>query len=156
MSGWLIPNIQIRYVMKYPIQFPSHRWSPLYGCSAFCQLPHGLFSQRCFNNIVFFSRVFPWYLEQNKLLLCTIKSFLDALASLKTMFKINSLMFSRLQDFKSITDYYRVLQSVAECYRVLQSITEYHRVLQSITEYYSVLQSITEYCRVLQSIAECC
>ena len=78
MSGWLIPNIQIRYVMKYPIQFPSHRWSPLYGCSAFCQLPHGLFSQRCFNNIVFFSRVFPWYLEQNKLLLCTIQSFFDS------------------------------------------------------------------------------
>ena len=59
MSGWLIPNIQIRYVMKCPIQFPSHRWSPLYGCSAFCQLPHGLFSQRCFNNIVFFLECFP-------------------------------------------------------------------------------------------------
>ena len=61
--------------MKFPSQFPPHRWSPLYGCSAFCQLPHGLFSQRCFKNIVFFSRVFPWYLEQNKLLLCTILSF---------------------------------------------------------------------------------
>ena len=31
--------------------------------------------------------------------------FLDALASLKTMFKIKRLMFSRLQDFKSITEY---------------------------------------------------
>ena len=81
MSGWLIPNIQIRYVMKCPIQFPSHRWSPLYGCSAFCQLPHGLFSQRCFNNIVFFSRVFPWYLDQNKSLLCTIQSFFWLLSS---------------------------------------------------------------------------
>ena len=34
--------------------------------------------------------------------------FLDALASLKTMFKIQLLMFSRLLDFKSITEYYRV------------------------------------------------
>ena len=50
--------------MKFPSQFPPHRWSPLYGCSVFCQLPHGLFSQRCFNNIVFFSRVFPWYLAK--------------------------------------------------------------------------------------------
>ena len=54
-------------------------------------------------------------------------SFLDTLASLKTMFKINSVMFSRLQDFKSITEYYRLLQSV-------QSVTEYYRVLQSIAE----------------------
>ena len=34
--------------------------------------------------------------------------FLDALASLKTMFKIQLLMFSRILDFKSITEYYRV------------------------------------------------
>ena len=51
--------------------------------------------------------------------------FLDALASLKTMFKIQSFMFS---NFK-ITEYYRVLQSVTECYRVLQSVTECNRVL---------------------------
>ena len=61
--------------------------------------------------------------------------FLDALASLKTMFKIQLLMFSRLLDFKSITEYYRVLQSITQYYRVLQSITEYYRVLQSIKEY---------------------
>ena len=54
--------------------------------------------------------------------------FLDALASLKTMFKIQLLMFSRLLDFKSITEYYRVLQSITQYYRVLQSITEYYRV----------------------------
>ena len=63
-------------------------------------------------------------------------------------------MFSKLQDFKSIKDYYRVLQSLTESYGVLQSITEYYRVLKSITEYYRVLQSITEYNRVLQSITE--
>ena len=57
------------------------------------------------------------------------ESFLDALASLKTMFKIQSLMFSRLQDFNSITEYYRVLQSITEYYRVLQGITEHNRVL---------------------------
>ena len=60
--------------------------------------------------------------------------FLDALASLKTMLKIKSVMISRLQDFKSITDYYRVLQSVTEGYRVLQTVTVSYRVLQSITE----------------------
>ena len=37
-------------------------------------------------------------------------------------------MFSRLKDFKSIT----------ECYRVLQNITGYFRLLQSVTEYYRV------------------
>ena len=80
--------------------------------------------------------------------------FLDALASLKTMFKIQLLMFSRLLDFKSITEYYRVLQSITQYYRVLQSITEYYRVLQSITEYYRVFQSITKYYKVLQSITK--
>ena len=55
---------------------------------------------------------------------------LDALASLKTMFKI-----------KLVTDVFKIsrLQSI----RVLHSVTEYYRVLQSITEYYRVLQSIT-------------
>ena len=76
---------------------------------------------------------------------CVLIIFLDALASLETMFKIQLLMFSRLLDFKSITEYYRVLQSITQYYRVLQSITEYYRVLQSITEYYRVLQSIAEY-----------
>ena len=52
------------------------------------------------------------------------------------MFKIQLLMFSRLQDFNSITEYYRVLQSITDNYRVLQSITEHYRVLQSITKYY--------------------
>ena len=54
--------------------------------------------------------------------------FLDALASLKTMFKIKLAMFSRLQDFKNITESYSVLQSITEYYRVLQSITENYRV----------------------------
>jgi len=52
--------------------------------------------------------------------------FLDA-ASLKTMFKIQSLMFSRFQDYRVLersTECYRVLENVAECYRVLQSVTE--------------------------------
>ena len=35
-------------------------------------------------------------------------------------------MFSRLQDFKSLT-IYRVLQNVTECYIVLQSVTECYR-----------------------------
>ena len=58
--------------------------------------------------------------------------FLDALASLKTKFKIQSLSDSCFQDYKIS--------------RVLQSITEYNRVrvLQSIAEYYRALQSITE------------
>ena len=54
--------------------------------------------------------------------------FLDARASLKTMFKIHSggdvFKISRLQ---SIREFYRVLQSVTEYYRVLQSITEYYK-----------------------------
>ena len=62
--------------------------------------------------------------------------FLDALAPLKTMFKIKSLMFSRFQD-------YRVLQGITECYSVLQSIAQCYRVLQSVTECYRVLQSIS-------------
>ena len=65
-------------------------------------------------------------------------------------------MFSSLQDFKSITESYRVLQSITAYYSVSQSITEYYKVLQSITEYYRVLQSITEYYRVVQSITEYC
>ena len=76
--------------------------------------------------------------------------FLDALASLKTMFKIKSLIHWCFQDYKIS----RVLQSITEYNRVLQSIAEYYRVLQSITEYCRVLQSITEYCRELQSITE--
>ena len=70
------------------------------------------------------------------LLLC-LYSFLDALASLKTMLDIQSLTFSRFQE-------YRVLESIAECYRVLQSVTGCYRVLQSVTECYRVLQSSTE------------
>ena len=80
-----------------------------------------------------------------------IVKFLDALASLKTTFKINSVTdvfkISRLQ---SIREYCRVLQSITEYYRVLESVIEYNRVLQSIVEYYIVLQSITEYYKVLQ------
>ena len=64
--------------------------------------------------------------------------FLDALASLKTMFKIQLLMFSRLLDFKSIAEYYRVLQSITQYYRVLQSITELYSVLQSVRGFYRV------------------
>ena len=71
--------------------------------------------------------------------------FLDALASLKTMYKIQLVMFSRFQD-------YRVLESSAECYRVLQSVTECYRVLESFTECCRVLQSIAEYCRVLPKV----
>ena len=48
--------------------------------------------------------------------------FLDALASLKTMFKI-----------KSVIDVFKILLPT-EYYRVLQSITEYYRILQSGTE----------------------
>ena len=63
----------------------------------------------------------------------SIRTFLDALASLKTMLDIQSVSdvfkISRLQ---SITEYYRVLQSVTECYRVLQFVTVCYRVLQSV------------------------
>ena len=52
-------------------------------------------------------------------------AFLDALASLKTMFKTQSLSDSCFQDCKIS--------------RVLQSITEYYIVLHSLTECYSVL-----------------
>ena len=72
----------------------------------------------------------------------TCSTFLDALASLKTMFKINKL----INAFKILSPI--VLESITECYRVLSSVTECYRVLQSITEYYRVLQSITEYNRV--------
>ena len=68
--------------------------------------------------------------------------FLNALASLKTMFKIKSFSYSCFQDFK-ISEYKRVLQSVTEYYRVLQSITEYCTVLQSVTMCYRVIQSFT-------------
>ena len=75
---------------------------------------------------------------------------LDAIASLKTMFKINSVIhvfkISRLQ---SVREYCRVLQSITECYRVLQSVIECYRVLQSITEYYTVLHNVKEYHKVL-------
>ena len=81
--------------------------------------------------------------------------FLDALASLKTKLVIKSLMFSRLQDFKSFTGCYRVLQSLTECNRVLQSVREYYRVLQSLIEYYRVLKGVTECYIVLHSITEC-
>ena len=76
--------------------------------------------------------------------------FLDALASLKTMFKIQLVtdVFKILTNTR-FKEYYRVLQSIVEYYRVLQGIAEFYRVLQSVTEYYRVLQSI---CRVLQSI----
>ena len=52
---------------------------------------------------------------------------LDALASLETMLDIQSLTFSRFQE-------YRVFESIAECYRVLQGVTECYRVLESVTE----------------------
>merc|ERR1719474_2263035 len=77
--------------------------------------------------------------------------FLDA-ASLKTMFKIQSLMFSR---FQSIREIYRMLQSVRECCRVLQSVTECYRVLESFTELYRKLQRVKGCYRVLYSITEC-
>ena len=82
------------------------------------------------------------------------REFLDALASLKTMFKIKSVInvFKRVQ---SIREYCRAVQSITECYRVLQSITACYRVLQSAKECYRVLQSVTECYRVLQSITEC-
>ena len=53
--------------------------------------------------------------------------FLDALASLKTMFKIHS-----------VTDVFKILTNTRfkEYYRVLQSITEFYRVLESVAEYY--------------------
>ena len=81
--------------------------------------------------------------------MCQVESdpgpqFLDALASLKTMLDIVSLMFSRFQD-------YRVLESITEYCRVLQSITECHIELKSVTEY----KSVKECKRVLQSITEC-
>ena len=87
--------------------------------------------------------------------------FLDALASLKTMLDIHSLMFSRFQDcrvLESIAACYIVSQSVTECYRVLQSVqsvTECYRKLKSVTECYRVLQGVTEFYRVLQSVTEC-
>ena len=69
--------------------------------------------------------------------------FLDALASLKTMFKIKSV----IHNFKVMIfqEYYRVLKSISESYRVLQNNTEYYRVLQSITECYRVLEIVTGY-----------
>ena len=51
---------------------------------------------------------------------------------------------TRFQEYKTNTEYYRVLQSVTECYRVLQSVTECYRVLQSVTECNRMLQSVTE------------
>ena len=57
------------------------------------------------------------------------------LASLKTMFKIQSVtdVFKILTNTR-FKDYYRVLESIAEYYRVLQSVTDYYRILQSVTE----------------------
>ena len=47
------------------------------------------------------------------------REFLDALASLKTMFKIKSVInVFKISRLKSIREYYRVLQSIIECYRV--------------------------------------
>ena len=81
-------------------------------------------------------------------------AFLDALASLKTMFQIKYVI--HVFKVMRFQEYYRVLKSIAESYRVLQSVTEYYRVLQSITEYYRaeyyrVMQSIALYCRVFQA-----
>ena len=55
----------------------------------------------------------------------SIRTFLDALASLKTMFKIQSVtdVFKILTNTR-FKDYYRVLESIAEYYRVLQSVRE--------------------------------
>ena len=66
----------------------------------------------------------------------SIRTFLDALASLKTML-----------DIQSVSDVFKIsrLQSIREFYRVLQSITEYYIVLRSIAEYYRKLQGITGY-----------
>ena len=66
-------------------------------------------------------------------------TFLDALASLKTMFKI-----------QLVTDVFKILTNTRfkEYYRVLQSITEFYRVLESVTEYYRCLQSVRECYRV--------
>ena len=90
------------------------------------------------------------------LLLPLLLSFLDALASLKTMFKIKWVAdVFKISRLKSIRGYYRVLQSVTEYNRVLQSVTECYRVLQSFTECYRVLQSVTECYRVLQSVTDC-
>ena len=51
--------------------------------------------------------------------------FLDALASLKTMLDIQSVInVFKITGVYSIAEYCRVLQSVAECYRVLKSIAE--------------------------------
>ena len=82
-------------------------------------------------------------------------TFLDALASLKTMLVIKSLMFSRFHDYRvleSIAECKRVLQSITECYRVLTSITKCYRVLHSVPECYRVLENATENNTVLQSI----
>ena len=51
-------------------------------------------------------------------------SFLDALASLKTMLDINSFInVFKISRLKSIREYYSVLQSVTEYNRVLESVT---------------------------------
>ena len=71
---------------------------------------------------------------------CKCDVFLDALASLKTMFKIHL-----------VTNVFKII-GFQEYYRVLQSITEHCRVLQGTAKYQRVLQSVAEYCRVLQSI----
>ena len=72
---------------------------------------------------------------------CKCDVFLDALASLKTMFKIH--LVTNVFKIIGFQEYYRVLQSItgiAGYCRVLQSKSEYYRVLQSIKKYYRVLQ----------------
>ena len=57
--------------------------------------------------------------------------FLKALASLKTICKIN-----QLSNVFSIAEYCRVLESITDCYWVFQSVVECYTVLQIITECY--------------------
>ena len=83
------------------------------------------------------------------------RTFLDALASLKTTFKINLVIHVfKISRLKSIIECNRVLQSVTENNRVSKSVTECYRVLQRVTECYRVLQSVAEFYRVLQSITQ--
>ena len=65
----------------------------------------------------------------------SMQIFLDALASLKTMFKINSVTHVfKISILQSVREYCRMLQSVKECYGVLRSVTECYRVLKSVKE----------------------
>ena len=67
----------------------------------------------------------------------TCSTFLDTLASLKTMFKIK--LVTNVYKIIGFQEYYKVFQNITDSYRVLQSVTEYYRVLKSITESYRVL-----------------